>query len=82
VANYNLNKAADALKSGEALVKIDTQHHFPEVNRLLAEVALNSKNYSAAATYLKTYLSQVPAAKDAETLKQQLLKIEEASVKK
>jgi len=49
------------------------------VNRLLAELAVNRKDYTAAADYLKAYLAQVPAAKDAEMLKQQLLKIEEAS---
>jgi Tfp pilus assembly protein PilF len=80
VANYNMNKDAEAAKSGQALLKLDTQHRFPEVNRLLAEVALNGKDYAAAADYLKAYLAQVPTAKDAETLKQQLLKIEEASV--
>jgi Tfp pilus assembly protein PilF len=79
VANYNLRKDAEASKSAQALLKLDTLHHYPEVNRLLAELALNKKDYSAAADYLKAYLAQVPGAKDAETLKQQLLKIEEAS---
>jgi len=79
VANYNLNHDAEALKSGRALLKLDTQHHFPEVNRMLAELSLTSKDYPAAASYLKTYLAQVPTAKDADVLKQQLLKIEEAS---
>ena len=46
---------------------------------MLAELSLNSKDYPAAAEYLKTYLAQVPNAKDADVLKQQLLKIEEAS---
>jgi Tfp pilus assembly protein PilF len=80
VSNYNLKKDEEAIKSGLALLKLDTQHHYPEVNRLLAELSLNKKDYSAAADYLKTYLAQVPRAKDAEILKQQLLKIEEASV--
>ena len=78
VANYNLNRDTDAIKSGKALVKLDTRHLFPEVNRLLAELSVNTKDYAAAAEYLKAYLAQVPTAKDAETLKQQLLKIEEA----
>jgi len=80
VSNYNLNKDAEATKSAQALVKLDTQHHYPEVNRLLAELAVNRKDYAVAADYLKTYLALVPAAKDADTLKQQLLKMEEASV--
>lgn len=80
VANFNLNKDAEATKSGQALLKLDTRHRFPEVNRLLAELAVNHKDYGAAADYLKAYLAQVPGAKDADLLKQQLLKIEEASV--
>ncbi len=79
VASYNLNRDADAIKSGRALVKLDTAHRFPEVNRMLAELSLNGKDYPAAADYLKTYLAQVPMAKDADALKRQLLKIEEAS---
>jgi regulator of sirC expression with transglutaminase-like and TPR domain len=79
IANYNLNKAGEASKSGLALLKLDTQHRFPEVNRMMAEIALNQKEYSGAASYLRTYLEQVPKAKDADNLKQQLLKIEEAS---
>jgi tetratricopeptide (TPR) repeat protein len=78
VANYNLTKDQDAIKSAKALLKLDTQHRFPEVNRLLAELSLQSKDYAGAAEYLKAYLAQVPNAKDADTLKQQLLKIEEA----
>ena len=66
VSNYNLKKDEEAIKSGLALLKLDTQHHYPEVNRLLAELSLNKKDYSAAADYLKTYLAQVPQAKDAE----------------
>lgn len=79
VANYNLNQDAEAAKSGKALIKLDTQHRFPEVNRMMAEVALRGKDLAAAAEYLKAYLVQVPNAKDADALKQQLLKIQEAS---
>jgi tetratricopeptide (TPR) repeat protein len=79
ISNYNLNKDDEALKSGQALLKMDTLHKYPEVNRLLAEISVNKKEYPGAAAYLKAYLQQVPTAKDADMLKQQLLKIEEAS---
>jgi tetratricopeptide (TPR) repeat protein len=79
VSNYNLNKLADASKSGQALLKLDTQHRYPEANRLLAEIALTNKEYAEAARYLHAYLEVVPNAKDADALKQQLLKIEQAS---
>jgi len=79
IANYNLNKLSDASKSAQALIKLDTRHHYPEANRILAEIALNNKDYAGAASYLRAYLAFMPNAKDADALKQQLLKIEEAS---
>ncbi len=80
VANYNLNKLSDASKSGQALLKLDTRHRYPEANRMLAEISMLNKDYTTAAGYLRAYLALVPNAKDADALKQQLLKIEEASV--
>ena len=79
VSNYNLKKLTEASKSGQALLKMDTTHRYPEVYRLMAEIALNNKEYASAASYLHAYLEQQPKAKDADMLKQQLLKIEEAS---
>ena len=79
LANYNLNKPADASKSAQALIKLDTVHRYPEAHRILAEIALNNKDYAGAASYLRAYLAFMPNAKDADALKQQLLKIEEAS---
>jgi tetratricopeptide (TPR) repeat protein len=78
LANYNLNKPTDALRSAQALLKLDTSHRYPETNRILAEIALHSNDYAAAAGYLRAYLALVPNAKDADALKQQLLKIDEA----
>jgi Tfp pilus assembly protein PilF len=79
ISNYNLNKLPEASKSAQALLKLDTAHRYPEANRLMAEIALRNNEYAGAASYLHAYLDQQPKAKDAEQLKQQLLKIEEAS---
>ncbi len=79
LANYNLNKTADALKSAQALIKLDTHHRYPEANRVIAEIALNNKDYAGAAASLRAYLALMPNAKDADALKLQLLKIEEAN---
>ena len=78
LANYNLNKPADASKSAQALLKLDTVHRYPEANRILAEIALSDKDFARAASYLRAYLTLVLNAKDADALKQQLLKIDEA----
>ena len=78
LANYNLNKPPEALKSAQALLKLDTVHRYPEANRILAEIALNDKDFAGASSYLRAYLALAPHAKDADALKQKLLKIEEA----
>jgi tetratricopeptide (TPR) repeat protein len=78
IANYNLKKLPEAEKSANALVKLDTTHRYPGAQKMLAEIALEKRDYADAATHLRTYLELAPKAKDADALKQELLKIEEA----
>jgi Tfp pilus assembly protein PilF len=79
IANYNLKKSSDALKSAQALVKMDTQHKYPEAENLLAQLSMESRNYAEAATHLRAYLALAPNAKNADLLKRQLSQIDEAS---
>lgn len=81
IANYNLKKPAEAEKSAQALVKMDTQHRFPQAESLLAQLAMDSRNYAAAATHLRAYLALAPDAKNADALRRQLSQIDEASAK-
>jgi Tfp pilus assembly protein PilF len=82
VANYNLKKSDDAEKSAKALVKLDTRHRYPQVESMLAQFAVNRADYPEAATHLKAYLTLVPNAKDADALKAELMKIEQANAAK
>ncbi len=79
VANYNLKKPAEAQKSVEQLLKIDTRHSFPEAENMMAQLMLDQGKYPEAAQHLRTYLTLAPNAKNADTLKQMLLKIDQAS---
>ena len=79
IANYNLKKPAEAVKSAQALVKMDAQHRIPEAESLLAQLAMDSRDYTEAATHLRAYLALAPNAKNAEALKRQLSQIDEAS---
>lgn len=79
IANYNLKKPTDALKSAQALVKMDTQHRYPEAENLLAQLSMDQRNYAEAATHLRAYLALAPNAKNADVLKRQLSQIDEAS---
>lgn len=81
LANYNLKRPADAEQSTKDLLKLDTQHHFPDAENLMAQLLLDEGHYPEAATHLRSYLTLVPNAKNADVLKQMLLKIDAAQVK-
>ena len=78
VANYRLKHTAEAEKSTRELLKLDTRHKFPDANSMMAQLLLDKGNYAEAAGYLRTYLTLVPDAKNADSLKQVLLKIDQA----
>ena len=82
IANYNLKKTGEAEKSAKALLKMDTRHKYPQAESMVAQFAVNRGEYAEAATHLRAYLALVPNAKDADTLKAQLQKIDEASAAK
>ncbi len=79
LANYQLHKPADAEQSVTALLKLDTQHHFPEAENLMAQILLEKGKYPEAATHLRAYLALEPNTKNADALKAVLLKIDQAS---
>ncbi|HZS57264.1 MAG TPA: tetratricopeptide repeat protein [Bryobacteraceae bacterium] len=79
LANYQLHKPAEAEKSDAELLKLDTQHHFPEAENLMAQLQLEKGNYTEAATHLRTYLKLSPNATNADSLKAILLKIDQAN---
>lgn len=82
VANYNLKRPAEAEKSTEELLKLDTYHRFPEAENMMAQILVDRGDYPNAATHLRAYLKLAPNAKNAEALKQTLTKIEQASAEK
>jgi tetratricopeptide (TPR) repeat protein len=79
VANYNLKRSAEAEKSIKDLLKLDTRHKFPDAENMMAQLLLDKGNYAEAAGHLRNYLTLVPNAKNADNLKQILLKIDQAN---
>lgn len=79
IASYNLKRPDDAEKSVKDLLKLDTRHNYPDAENMMAQILLDRGNYPEAATHLRTFLTLVPNAKNADTLKQILLKIDQAS---
>jgi Tfp pilus assembly protein PilF len=82
IANYNLKNTGEAEKSAKALAKVDTRHRYPQVESMLAQFAVNRGEYGEAATHLRTYLALAPNAKDADALKTELQKIDQAGAAK
>ncbi|MBV9294037.1 MAG: DUF3808 domain-containing protein, partial [Acidobacteriaceae bacterium] len=78
IANYKLGKLTEAEKSANELLKLDAAHKFPEAETMLAQILLEKRNYSDAATHLRAYLALVPNAKNADQLKQTLARLDEA----
>jgi TolA-binding protein len=79
LANYNLKRPDEAEKSVKEVLKLDTGHKYPQAEGLLAQILMQKRNYPEAATHLRAYLTLVPNAKNADALKQQLQKLEQAS---
>ena len=76
VANYNLQNFEAAEKSARQLQKLDTQHHYPMADRILASVLADRKDYSGAAQQMRNYLKFAGTAKDADEVRGQLQQIE------
>lgn len=79
VANYRLKHPAEAEKSIQELLRLDTRHKFPDAETMMAQLLLDQGKYSEAAGHLRTYLTLVPNAKNADSLKQVLAKISQAA---
>ena len=75
-ANYNLNKIADAEKSGLKAERLDVRPRFPQLHLLLAEIFARKNDYATAISETKIYLETVPHAKDADQVREQLAKLE------
>jgi tetratricopeptide (TPR) repeat protein len=79
MANYNLHKIEDAEKSALKAEHLDLRTHFPQVHLLLAEIFARKENYAVAIAQIQTYLELSPHAKDADSVREQLAKLEKLS---
>ncbi len=77
VANFNLRKLDAAEKSAKEALKLDTRNRFPKVNHLLGLILAQKHQFASAVTHLRNYLTLVPDAPDAETVKKQLAEVEQ-----
>ena len=76
IASYQLKNDKEAEKSVRDLLKLDTRHNYPQAENLMGELLLRQGNYPEAATHLKSYLTLLPKAENADAIKNLLNKID------
>jgi tetratricopeptide (TPR) repeat protein len=76
VANYNLKEFTAAEKSAREVLKLDTEHRFPQANHLLGVILARRGEFTEAAAFMKTYLQLAPGANDIDLAKKQLDEVE------
>jgi tetratricopeptide (TPR) repeat protein len=82
VANFNLGKSDLAEISARKFKTLDTQHRHPDICLLLSQILTHKQDYQGAAQELRDYLAIAPGAANADAVREQLRKLEQASVAK
>lgn len=72
VANYNLHKLDVAERNARAARRLDSQHHIPKIDLVLANILLRRNDYAGAAEQLRSFLKYVPSGEDATTARELL----------
>jgi predicted Zn-dependent protease len=80
-ANLNLNKLADAERSGLRAVGIDVNHHEPRVHFVLAQIYEAEGDTANEVTQLQEYLKFAGSPDDAAAVKQYLSELEKRTGK-
>ncbi|HUB82886.1 MAG TPA: hypothetical protein VMB03_29005 [Bryobacteraceae bacterium] len=75
-ANFNLHHIDVAETDALAAEKLDVQHQYPQIQKLLGVVYAERHRYSDAADKLRTYLLLSPNADDAADARRQLTEME------
>ena len=76
LANYNLRNWDAAEKSARRLQKLDTQHRYIKIDRILGSLLANREDYAGAAEQMREYLKFAGDAKDAAEVRAQLAELE------
>jgi tetratricopeptide (TPR) repeat protein len=77
IGQFNMKNLDAAEKSAREALKLDTNHRFPDANRILGVILARRGDLEGAAENLKAYLKIAPNAPAAQLAKDQLTKIEQ-----
>ncbi len=76
VANYKLDRIAEAEKSALKAEHVDLLMRTPALHLVLAEIFTRGNNYDLAIAELQSFLELAPHAKDGDLVREQLTKLE------
>ena len=76
LANYNLKNWTATEKSARQLQRLDTQHRYIKINRILGALLVARHDYAGAAEQMREYLQFSGDAKDAGEVRAQLAELD------
>lgn len=79
VANFNLKHQLEAEKSVMALLKLDTQHFYPQAEKMMGQLLIDRGKTPEAVEHMRAYLILAPQASDAPEVRHWLNKVDEAA---
>jgi tetratricopeptide (TPR) repeat protein len=77
VANFNLNKLDVAEKNARAARRLDSQHHLPRIDYLLAKILIRRDDYAGGAEQLRSFLAYESSGADADGARELLKQLEQ-----
>lgn len=79
IANYNMQSFDSAERSARRAEELDSQHHWPRIQLLMAMLLEHKGDMAGAATELRSYLKLAPQAEDASDVQKQLAELEKSA---
>ena len=76
LGNYNLKNWEESEKSARQVQRLDTQHRFVQIHRMLGALLTAKRDYAGAAEQMRAYLKYAGDAKDAGEVRTQLAELE------
>ncbi len=77
-AHYNLHENVAAEKSVKQAEQLDTRRQYPQILHLYGLILAQKQDYQGAAAHLRDYLRLYPGATDANAVKTELQKLDQA----
>ena len=76
LAHYHLNRLDLAEKSARQAARLDREHRIPDVHLLMANILVHKNDRAGAITEMRNYLKFAPRAKDANSVRAQMEKLQ------